>query len=38
MLSVKNYITEIIKEVNVIMVKSQIRDLRDVKLKCYMIK
>ena len=38
MLSVKNDITEIIKEVKVITVKCQIRDLRDIKLKGYMIK
>ena len=35
MLSVKNDITRIIKEVTVIMVKCQIRDLRDIKLKGY---
>ena len=34
----KNDITGIIKEVKVIMVKCQIRDLRDIKLKGYMIK
>ena len=38
MVSVKNDITKIIKEVKVIMVKCQIRDLRDFKLKGYMIK
>ena len=38
MLSVKNDITGIIKEITVIMVKCQIRDLRDIKLKVYMIK
>ena len=38
MLSVKNDITRIIKEVKMIMVKYEIRDLRDIKLKGYMIK
>ena len=38
MLSVKNDITRIIKEVKVIMVKCQIKDLRCIKLKGYMIK
>ena len=37
MLSVKNDIAKIIKEVKGIMVKCQIRDLRDI-LKGYMIK
>ena len=38
MLSVKNDITGLIKEVKRIMVNYQIRDLMDIKLKCYMLK
>ena len=34
----KNDITEIIKEVKRIMVNCQIRDLRDIKLKDYMLR
>ena len=37
MLNVKNDITRIFKEVKVIMVKCQIRDLRVIKLKEYML-
>ena len=38
MLSMKIDVTGIIKKVKVIMIKFQIRDLRDIKLKGYMIK
>ena len=38
MLSVKNDITGIIKEVKKIMRNCQIRDLRDIKLKDYMLR
>ena len=37
MLNVKNDITGIFKEVNVIMVKCQIRELRVIKLKDYVL-
>ena len=38
MLSVKNDIAGFIKEVKVIMVNCQIRDLMDIKLKGYMLR
>ena len=38
MLSMKKDITGFIKEVNVIMVNCQIRDLMDIKLKGYMLR
>ena len=38
LLSVKKDIIEIIKEVKRIMVNCQIRDLRDIKLKDYMLR
>ena len=37
MLNVKNDIIRIFKEVNVIMVKCQIRDLKFIKLKDYVL-
>ena len=38
MLSVKKYITRIIKEVKKIMVNCQIGDLMDIKLKAYVLR